>query len=119
MISQSSSEQNICFVVPQNISAPVVAALHKEFERELHHNFIHQISGQAGIVIVAAVGSSMKGTPGIAAKVFTALANKSINVIAIAQGSSEANISLVVAEKDADEAVRAIHEAFELHRMIV
>jgi len=118
MISQSSSEQNLCFVVPQSNGAPVIAALHKEFERELHHESIHQIFMQNDIVIVAAVGSSMKGTPGIAAKVFTALAEKSINVIAIAQGSSEANISLVIAEKDADEAVRAIHEAFQLHHVL-
>jgi len=116
MISQSSSEQNICFAVPQSIAAAVVAALQQEFERELHHDSINRISGQTGIVIVAVVGSSMKGTPGIAAKVFTALAQKRINVIAIAQGSSEANISLVVSENDADEAVRAIHEAFALHR---
>ncbi len=116
MISQSSSEQNICFVVPQSAAALVVAALRKEFERELYHRHIHQISGQADIVIVAAVGSGMKGTPGIAAKVFSALAHRSINVIAIAQGSSETNISLVVTANDADEAVRAIHEAFGLHR---
>jgi aspartate kinase len=116
MISQSSSEQNICFVVPQNVAASVVAALQKEFERELLHNHIHRISGHEDIVIVAVVGSGMKGTPGIAAKVFTALADKNINVIAIAQGSSETNISLVVAGKDADQAVCAIHEAFALHR---
>jgi aspartate kinase len=116
MISQSSSEHDICFVVPQNVAEPVIAALRKEFERELYLNHIDRISGQTDIVIVAVVGSGMRGAPGIAAKVFTALAGESINVIAIAQGSSEANISLVVAEKDADQAMRAIHEAFELGR---
>lgn len=118
MISQSSSEQNICFVVPQSVAELVVAALQREFERELFHNHIHQISGQTDIVIVAVVGGGMKGTPGIAAKVFSALAEKNLNVIAIAQGSSETNISLVVAEKDADQAVCAIHEAFALHRIV-
>ena len=117
MISQSSSEQNICFVVPQSVAVSVVAALQKEFERELIHDHIHQISGQADIVIVAVVGGGMKGTPGIAAGVFSALAAQSINVIAIAQGSSETNISLVVSQKDADQAVFAIHEAFALHRI--
>jgi aspartokinase len=54
----------------------------------------------------------MKGTPGVASKVFTAVAEKGINVRMIAQGSSELNISFVVKERDADEAVRAVHEAF-------
>jgi aspartate kinase len=65
MISQSSSEQNICFVVPQDVAALVTAALHREFERELHQKHIHRISGETGIVIVTVVGIGMKGTPGI------------------------------------------------------
>jgi aspartate kinase len=68
-----------------------------------------------GIVIVAVVGAAMKGTPGVSARIFGALGEARINVIAIAQGSSECNISLVVARGDADEAVRKIHEAFRLH----
>jgi len=60
-------------------------------------------------VIVAVVGAGMKGTPGIAARVFGALGERQINIISIAQGSSEYNLSLVVDERDADEAVRAIH----------
>ena len=64
------------------------------------------------IVIVAVVGAGMRGTPGISGRVFTALGEARINVIALAQGSSEVNISLVVAEEDADEAVRRIHDAF-------
>ncbi|MBI1295466.1 aspartate kinase [bacterium] len=114
MISQSSSEQSICFVVPDNEAVGVVSALNQEFEQELGRGYIEKIDSQQDIVIVAVVGSGMKGTPGIAARVFNALGAHEINVIAIAQGASEANISLVVLTGDADNAIRAIHDAFEL-----
>ncbi len=114
MISQSSSEQSICFVVPDAEAVGVVSGLNQEFERELARHYIEKIDSQSDIVIVAVVGSGMKGTPGIAARVFNALGAKNINVVAIAQGASEANISLVVMTGDADEAIRAIHDAFEL-----
>ena len=117
MISLSSSEQSICFVVPDAAAPAVVAALQAEFDRELERRYIDEIAEHPDIVIVAVVGSGMKGTPGIAAKLFTALGSHSINVIAIAQGASEANISLVVAEGDADQAVRSIHDAFELDQL--
>jgi aspartokinase len=62
------------------------------------------------------VGSGMRGTPGLAAGIFKAVGREAINVIAIAQGSSEANVSLVVKDNDTAQAVRAIHDIFELHR---
>jgi len=65
---------------------------------------------------VAVVGSGMRGTPGLAAGIFRAVGDKKINVIAIAQGSSEANVSLVVQESDRAAAVGAIHDIFELHK---
>ncbi|MCD6290242.1 MAG: aspartate kinase [Anaerolineae bacterium] len=116
MISQSSSEQNICFVIPKADAPRVLNALHEALSHELERQHIDSIQGQDGIVIVAVVGSAMKGTPGIAAKVFGALGEAGINVIAIAQGASEANISLVAAQGDGDEAVRRIHAAFELDK---
>ncbi|MBW7883460.1 MAG: aspartate kinase, partial [Caldilineaceae bacterium] len=116
MISQSSSEQSICFVVPESAAAAVIKALQDEFQRELDRHYIDKIYGMSHINIVAVVGSGMRGTPGLAAQVFTAVAQKGINVIAIAQGSSEANISLVVVDADVTEALRAIHDIFELHR---
>ena len=64
------------------------------------------------MAIVAAVGEGMRGTPGVAARVFTALGKSGVNVVAIAQGSSELNISLVVMERDREKAVRLIHEEF-------
>ena len=114
MISQSSSEQNICFVVPTSEAAKVLAALKEEMARELEHRDIERIWTQDDIVILAVVGAGMKGTPGISSRVFGALGTHRINVIAIAQGSSEYNISLVVAQGDGDEAVRCIHEEFKL-----
>ena len=66
------------------------------------------------MVIVAVVGEGMRGTPGIAAQLFSALGEKDVNVIAVAQGSSETNISLALDARDADAAVRYIHDAFRL-----
>ena len=119
MISQGSSEQSICFVVPEPEGDAVMAALEAEFARELAQHMIEEISNQPDIVIVAVIGAGMKGTPGIAARVFNALGARNINVIAIAQGSSEANISLVVLQAEADEALRAIHDTFELGNGVV
>lgn len=116
MISQSSSEQSICFVVPQGSAATVVNALREDFKAELERGFIDDISGHGKIVIVAVVGSAMRGTPGLAAGIFKAVGDQQINVIAIAQGSSEANVSLVVDDTDANRAVRAIHDLFELDK---
>lgn len=116
MISQSSSEQSICFVVPDNSAPIVVDALQAEFKGELERGYIDEIDDLAGIVIVAVVGSAMRGIPGLAAGIFRAAAQKSTNVIAIAQGSSEANVSFVVEEAGADDVVRSIHELFELDK---
>ena len=114
MISQSSSEQSICFVVPTNEAQQVLTALQEEMAGELERRDIERILSQDEIVILAVVGAGMKGTPGIASRVFGTLGAHRINVIAIAQGSSEYNISLVVAQGDGDEAVRRIHEEFRL-----
>ena len=114
MISQSSSEQSICFVVPTSEVQKVLSALQEEMTRELERRDIERIKPQDDIVILAVVGAGMKGTPGIASRVFGALGAHHINVIAIAQGSSEYNISLVVAQGDGDEAVRRIHQEFRL-----
>jgi aspartate kinase len=112
MISQSSSEQSICFAVPEADTPAVVAALEKELAQELSRHFIDRVRAMHNIVIIAVVGAGMRGTPGIAGRVFSALGEAGINVIAMAQGSSEVNISLVVSEDDADAAVRRIHDAF-------
>ncbi len=116
MISQSSSEQNICFVIQQEAVERALKALEATFELELARRNVDRIWAQKGVAIVAAVGAGMKGTPGIAAKVFGALGKHGINVISIAQGSSEYNISFVVDEADMEKAVRYIHQEFGLGR---
>lgn len=115
MISQASSENNICFVISSSDAPRVVRALRQALELELERDHIEEIAEQP-VAVVAAVGDRMRGTPGIAATVFTALGSANINVIAISQGSSERNISLVVEEKDASAAVKALHAAFQLDR---
>jgi len=114
MISQASSENNICFVLSAAEAPRVVAALRTALELELMRGHIEEITAEQQVAIVAAVGDRMRGAPGIAATVFSALGAAGVNVIAISQGSSERNISLVVTEHDAADAVRAIHGAFQL-----
>ncbi len=114
MISQSSSEQNICFVIQERNAERVIATLNDDLALELSRRDIDQVSAQKGVGVIAIVGAGMKGTPGISGKLFGALGRNRINVIAIAQGSSEFNISVVVDAKDIREAVRAIHAEFEL-----
>jgi aspartate kinase len=109
MIIQASSEQSICFLIPTQTVPPVVEALEEEMERELARRDIDRISARDNVVIVTAVGAGLRDTPGISAKVFGALGQSDINVIAIAQGSSECGLSLVVAADDAVDAVQQIH----------
>jgi aspartate kinase len=116
MISQASSENNICFVLSAAEAPRVVTALRSALEFELMRGHIEEITAEQQVAIVAAVGDRMRGTPGVAATVFGALGDAAINVIAISQGSSERNISLVVTERDAAGAVRAIHRAFQLEK---
>ncbi|HKZ70324.1 MAG TPA: ACT domain-containing protein, partial [Anaerolineales bacterium] len=104
-----SSEQSICFSVPSTLVQKVIATLKEEFRLELARRDIDNITAIDDSVIVTVVGAGMKYTPGIAGRIFSALGSAKVNVIAIAQGSSECSISLVVDPKEADEAVRAIH----------
>jgi aspartokinase/homoserine dehydrogenase 1 len=116
MVSQASSENNLCFVVGSAEAPRVVRALREALAPELERDDIDEISEDHSTAIVAAVGDRMHGRPGVAATVFGALGDEKINVMAISQGSSERNISLVVTAKDAPAAVRAIHTAFHLER---
>jgi aspartokinase/homoserine dehydrogenase 1 len=109
MISQSSSEQNICIMIPQEASQQVLRALEDSFTIERSRQNVDRIWAQDGMAILAVVGAGMKSTPGIGAKVFGALGNRSINIVSVAQGSSKYNLSLVVSEEEADRAVQAIH----------
>jgi len=115
MISQASSENNICLAITQEAAPAVLRALRMTLDSELARDHIEDITGQP-IAIVAAIGDRMRGTPGIAASVLGALSAAGVNVIAISQGASERNISLAVKESDAPDAVRSIHQAFRLDK---
>jgi aspartate kinase len=112
MISQSSSENSICLVVPADGAERLRPALERMFSAELRRHDVERVSVEVPVAIVAAVGEGMRGTPGVAARVFGALGRAGVNVMAIAQGSSELNISFVVADGERDKAVRAVHEEF-------
>ncbi len=112
MISHASSGQDLCFVVERKSAETLVAALKSEFERELGRNDLESITADTEVTIIAVVGAGMRGTPGVAGRLFSTLGQKSINVIAIAQGSSELNISLIVAAADEKAAVQTIHDEF-------
>ncbi len=116
MIAQASSENNICFVINSSEAARVVKSLRSALEFDLILGHIEDISAYDSIAVVAVVGDRMQGTPGIAGKIFAALGEAGVNVIAISQGSSERNVSMVVAAPDAAETVRAIHRSFELDK---
>jgi len=110
MISQASSEQSICFVIPTETADVVIQSVEAEMELELARRDIDRVWEQPDIVIVTAVMAGLRHTPGIAGRIFSALGEADINVIAIAQGSSEFSISIVVAAQDADHAMRQIHQ---------
>ncbi|MFN3308111.1 MAG: aspartate kinase [Anaerolineales bacterium] len=110
LITQASSEQSICFAVPQQSVETVLRSLNETFSRELSNRDIDRIWATDEVVIVTIVGAGMRSTPGIAGRIFGKLGSNGINVIAIAQGSSEVSISLVIDKADEQGAVRAIHE---------
>ncbi|MCC6955354.1 MAG: aspartate kinase [Anaerolineales bacterium] len=109
MITQASSEQSICFALPDEAVEDVIASLNAAFWIELEKRDIDRIWATDEVVIVTVVGVGMIQTPGIAGRVFSALGAQKVNVIAIAQGSSEVLISLVVDARDGVKAVRALH----------
>lgn len=116
LISQSSSENDICFIVSSADVPPTVEKLRQAFAADLAHHQVEHISVMPEIAIVAVVGERMHGLPGIAGRTFSALGKRGINIIAIAQGSSEYNVSFVVEERAMRDAVLAVHKEFGLER---
>jgi aspartokinase/homoserine dehydrogenase 1 len=117
LITQSSSEQSICFTVPEKEAKAAREALERAFREEIARREVDNILVQPGMATIAVVGLGMAGTPGIASRVFSALAAGEINIVAIAQGSSELNISVVVSAAQTASALRRIHEAFQLAKI--
>ena len=114
MISQGSSEHSICFAIPQAHTDRARHAVEQAFFAERHQGQVRDPDVKEGCAILAAVGDRMAGTPGVAARLFGALGRAGVNVRAIAQGSSERNISVVLDEPDAVRALRAAHAGFYL-----
>jgi len=114
LISQSSSQNDICFIVASADAKRTVDALREQFAQDLAHHKVEHISLDPLIAIVAVVGENMRGTVGMAGRTFSTLGRENVNIIAIAQGSSESNISFVVEQKDMKKAVLALHREFGL-----
>ncbi len=114
LISQSSSQNDICFIVASADAKRTVDALREQFAQDLAHHKVEHISLDPQIAIVAVVGENMRGTVGMAGRTFSTLGREGVNIIAIAQGSSESNISFVVEQKDMKKAVLALHREFGL-----
>jgi len=111
MISQGSSEATISCVIARKDIERAVRALQLAL---LGQGFVEKVAAERDACIIAVVGSGMKGTPGVAARIFGAVARKKINVRMVAQGSSEYNVSFIVPEARGPDAIRAIHEVFQL-----
>ena len=117
VISQASSEASICLVVPTAETPTALKVLRDAFHFEAQHKLIDDISAKNGQAVIAVVGLGMAGTPGMAARAFNALSAARVNAEAIAQGSSELNISVVVAESGLGDALCALHREFRLEKL--
>jgi len=114
LISQASSEHSICIAVPQDFAQRARQVVSEAFAEELASGQIHRVDVKDAQSIVAVVGDGMAGTPGVAGRFFGTLGRAGINVRAIAQGSSERNISAVVDSNESTRALRAAHSGFYL-----
>ncbi len=110
MLSQASSQANISIAIPKEDLEKVLKAVKREFAPgEVKMEY------EEGVCVIAVIGSGMRGKPGVAAKIFNAVAEEGVNIRMIAQGSSELNISFAVKEEDGVKALRAVHNAFRLN----
>src|ERR1700730_17401567 len=115
LVSQSSSQNDICFVISSADEKRALKALRDAFAPEIDEQTVEHVSANPDVAIVAVVGENMRGIPGVAGRTFGALGREGVNIIAIAQGSSEYNISLVVQESAMQRALAALHKEFRLH----
>ena len=114
LISQASSENSISFAIDSSSSSKAEAAIQQEFDREIQLDQINKITIEENLAIVAIVGENMKHATGIAGKLFNTIGKNGINIIAIAQGASELNISWVVKISDLRKTLNVVHESFFL-----
>src|SRR6201996_350965 len=112
LITQSSSEHSITFAVDPDHAAKAQRVIEQEFELELIARKLEDVVIEQNLAIIAVVGENMKQTPGVSGKLFHALGRNGVNVRAIAQGSSEYNISVIISGHDLAKALNAVHDAF-------
>lgn len=112
MISQASSEHSICIVCRDAEAVIALAALRQELKAEHEAKKLKDCELIGGLEVIAVIGDNMRGKPGITGRLFSSLGDKNVNVLAIAQGSSERNISFVIESKDREIALNTIHSAF-------
>lgn len=112
LITQSSSEHSICVAIEEKHADKAKAAVDAEFEYEIATGRIEPLKVESGFSILALVGDNMKEHTGVSGKMFTTLGHNGINIHAIAQGSSERNISAIISSKDVQKAVNTLHEEF-------
>ena len=114
LISQSSSQNDICLVVSSSVAERTVEALRREFAQDLAHEKVEHITLDPTVAIVTVVGKNMRGS-GTVGRTFAALGRENVNIVAIAQGSSECNISFVSrSSKTSTAALVTIHQEFQL-----
>ncbi len=112
LITQSSSEHSICVAIEEKFGEIARVSVDLEFEYEISTGKIDPLKVENGFAILALVGDNMKAHTGVSGRMFTTLGQNGINIHAIAQGSSERNISAIIASKDVRKAINTLHEAF-------
>ena len=114
MITQASSEHSICIAIKNEDTAKAKTLIDREFQTETHRGLIEPTKLTENLCLLAVIGENMKNSPGVSGRLFDTLGKNGINVEAIAQGSSELNISFAVHKKDEAKALNAVHDAFFL-----
>jgi bifunctional aspartokinase / homoserine dehydrogenase 1 len=112
LISQASSEHSICFAVEPANADRAKLVIEEEFARELEQKQIEGVQVENDLSIISAVGEGMRQHTGVSGRLFSALGKNGINIVTIAQGSSELNISFVIEHKDLSKALNVIHDSF-------
>lgn len=114
LITQASSEHSISIAISDKDAKKAIQSITEEFEKEIEDGLIDQVKAEKDLCVVAIIGEQMKNVPGVAGRLFEGLGKNGINIIAIAQGSSELNISFVINKQDESKALNAIHDSFFL-----
>ena len=112
LITQASSEHTVCFGVSPQDADPACNAIEREFELEIETRRVDPVIVEPGLSIISIIGENMRSKRGIAAMLFSTLAENDVNVVAIVQGSSEFNITVVISEADKDKAIKSVHSSF-------